>query len=324
MNYKEYVITFALLGTITGLQGAQTKRRRISEAFHAIILPGQNGSGGEVAQANGVVNAQSVKRYGVPKKDIDLGQANCIQHFEEQFSQDKDAQKAPNILYGASQGTATLVNWLATKSNEGQEAIAKHIVLESVLGTPESAIMHTASNVTGITYLPFARLWSPWVAKAAAFIKYKPYGKNVLESITQISHNIPIVMLHDEYDFQLSVNDARRAYNQARRAGHNKVYLIETQKGRHLNLTGGWERDPCNQKDDGLIEEVKVVNTRIKNGSKENCKYQPSVEEVQTRIDRSTRCQFWTRNAIDALAFTAGAAWVYSKYLKHKEATTVK
>lgn len=289
--------------------------------FFSIRLPGQNGLGGASFRNNGVINTKEVHDYEsiganifaptAEKRKIDLGQDGCIRHFEEQYSQDPKARAGNNILFGVSQGTATLVNSLAQKTHAEQECTTKGLVLESVLGSGNSAILHTVSNVPIVTYLPLARFWASWVAKAVAFPNYKPYGKQVFSSIKKISPNIPIVMIHDQYDFQLSVDDARQAYINARKAGHNRVYLMETRgEPRHFDLFGDSYDGDDRKKDfqkiaalqaiykkEGLPHITTTATNNLVNGERDNtfdltpmiekanpADYQPSIGEVQTRI----------------------------------------
>lgn len=346
---KKCAIAIAILA----IGQAQGSEREESQSPYSIIMPGQNGDGGGTFIKNGVINTKNCRTYqsiganpDVPANEmaseiarIDLGQDQCVDYFEQQYSQDPQAQSGNNLLFGVSQGTATLVHFLAKKSHAQQEQMAKGLVLESVLGSGNSAILHTVSNVPLVTYLPFARFWAPWAAKAFAFPYYKPYGQQAFSSIKQISPNIPIIMIHDQNDPQLSVNDARQAYINARKAGHQKVYLMETNCGqpRHFDLFGGKNRVAKDMqkiaalqaiyKKEGLpfTTSTQNNNQNATHGAtdltpmmhKTNITdYQPSVEEVQKRIDKSTRCSFWARNAIDTLACAGIASHVYYKYLK--------
>jgi len=324
------------------IQGSEQNE---SQMLYSITMPGQNGMGGDTFRKNGVINTQDSSSYqsiganpfapADEKRKIDLGQDNCVNYFEQQLTQDQKARSGNNLFFGISQGTATLVNFLAKKSHAEQENTAKGLVLESVLGSGNSAILHTVSNVPVVTYLPFARFWAPWVAKPVVFPTYKPYGQQVFSSIKKISPNIPMVMMHDQNDPQLSVNDARQAYINAKKAGHQRAYLMETNCGepRHFDLLGGnWgiEKDvkkiaalQAIYKKEGLPFATTTVKSRSETvdltqmiNETDLTEYQPSVKDVQRRINRSTRLSFWTRNVIDTLAFAGIAGGIYYKYFR--------
>lgn len=330
---------FMVAMTIGQMQGSSLNP---DQEFYSILVPGQNGLGGDSFKNNGVINTENhsnfqslgVNGLGAAQRMIDLGQDNCVESFKSRLYHDGCAGNSKNLLFGVSQGTATLVNFLAKKTHAEQEAFTKGLVLESVLGSGNSAILHTVSNVPVVTYIPFARLWAPWVAKVFAFPYYKPYGQQVFSSIKKISPNIPVVMMHDVNDPQLSINDARQAYVNAKKAGHNRVYLMETENNgepRHFDLLGG---DPLNDRPKNIAkiaalqaiykkerlpftkrtatnnsdEEAGVTDFASKIDQTNLAEYQPSVEVVQTRINNTSRLSFWTRNIIDAAAFV-GIAW---------------
>lgn len=122
-----------------------------SDTFYSIILAGQNGLGGESFRANNIINTPSYTQYTTPTSffQIDFGQDNCIRHFEEQLAHDPNLKdkKLKLLLNGISQGTATLINWLAQQPQEEQENQVAALVLESVLGSGNSAVIHTIKSM---------------------------------------------------------------------------------------------------------------------------------------------------------------------------------
>ena len=248
-------IAVALLVLVSGQMRAG---EQLLNQCHSILVPGQNGCGGDSFLDNNVVNTGSFINFGTesdPSK-IDFGQRNCVARFQEQYAQlNKATQAKQNIFYGVSQGTATLINWLTHKHDDAgkvvlrphaeQEKIAQAVVLEAVLGSGNNAIMHYATQaMPAVSYLPLSRAWSPWVAKAIKYPSYKPYGQQMLSSIQHLSPNISAIMKYDRNDPETSPDDARQAYINARKAKHNRVYLMETGDGqqRHIDLLGCWGR----------------------------------------------------------------------------------
>lgn len=86
--------------------------------FYSIYLPGMNGSGGQSFRVNGLINVdeKNHKQYKTLSQDnyIDLGQKNCIEYFKKQLDEDPNAKDKKVLLSATSQGTAILVNYVAS------------------------------------------------------------------------------------------------------------------------------------------------------------------------------------------------------------------
>jgi hypothetical protein len=309
----------SVLTLITAIEQLQCGEQNVWQELYSIVVPGQNGKGGKKFIKHGVINTAKLSNYSTRRTKVDLGQDNCIQHFEEQYNRDPSAKSGNNMLFGVSQGTATLVNSLARKTHNQQEGTTKCLVLESVLGHGNSAIMHTLSNIPVLAYLPFARFWVPWLAKVFVFPTYKPHGKQVFSSAKKLSPNIPIVIMHDKNDPQLSINDARKTYCalKSRESDQNNVYLLEVEAphglGRHIDIL---RNNPVQQaalqviyKKHGLPYKQNIDTANV-----DLTLYQPSVKEVRSRINKSSRLSFWIRSIVDTLAATAITGAVYLRY----------
>lgn len=262
--------------------------------FYSIILPGQNGLGGESFVANHIVNTTKSKRYQTLADPtlIDLGQDNCIAHFQEQFDNDPELRNRPRtLIYGVSQGTATVVNWLAQKSHEEQERIASCLVLEAVLGSGNSAIIHTVKSGVPITRsFLFPRFLLPLAAKVGIFPSYKPWGMSALGSVEKLSPNIPIIIMHNVEDPQLSINDARAFYCALLKKGHKNAYLFEAiNSPAHIDViaTDHWsERLKKTMALQAIYKKHGLPHAEIK--TDQECKFtieefQPSMQEVINR-----------------------------------------
>ena len=151
-----------IMVSIITIEQAQCSELSTATNFYSILIPGQNGAGGYTFKKNKIVNTSTMTNYGSigiglcdaeERGKIDFGQDNCIKHFESQYQEDVNALYGNNILFCVSQGTATITNWLAKKSHAEQEQMVRGLVLESVLGSPRSAILHTASNIQILTGL---------------------------------------------------------------------------------------------------------------------------------------------------------------------------
>lgn len=258
--------------------------------FYSIIIPGQNGLGGEDYEKNFVINTP-YKRYKTlgDIRQIDLGQENCIRHFEEQFKADNDTKDKKLIVCCVSQGTATFMNWLTQLTKEEQGKI-KCIILEAVLGSGNNAINHTIEKMFSnkIMYLPFAKSLLPWLAKIKYFPAYNPSGKQALSSVQNLPKNLPIIIMHATDDPQLPINDARKLYLELRKQGNNNVYLIEIPIYAHFHVL---DYDPEKR---NKIKAIQAIYRKHKLPYNKNIlpddekpdikKFQPSSNEVRKRI----------------------------------------
>ncbi|MFA6066633.1 MAG: hypothetical protein WC707_05635 [Candidatus Babeliaceae bacterium] len=293
-----------------------------AESF-SIILPGQNGLGGDSFEQNQIVNTPShaTIRFTTLKNPmyIDLGQGNCIQDFEKQLHE-PPYKNNKHYFYGISQGTATLLNWLGKMSHEEQEKNVHSLVLESVLGSGDSAILHTIESTILtkiITYLPFTRAWLPLAAKIVAFPTYNPFGKQAVTSAKKISPNIPVIIMHNHADPQLSINDAREVYCSLVENGHNSAYLLEvdSQHQAHLDIL---DYDIERFKKIAAIQAIYrkhnlPYSKKINITGIDLAKFQPSAKNIREKINNSTGTNRLIRNTIDITA--TGMLVGYLSYL---------
>ncbi len=266
--------------------------------FRSITLGGVDGRGGEGHAELGIVNTfpGDTQRYETLKgRRIDLGQANCIRHFEDQLARDDKFAQSRTIFYGTSQGAATLLNWLGQKPPEEQDHLAEGLVLESVFDSGNSAIMQATraflplgSLVAG---LPLSRMLLPLLAKTFVYQSYCPCGLQPVSSAAKISPNIPVVIMHNRGDKMLSISGARAVYCSLVGAGHKKTYLIEVDnEDRHLNILR-YPRHRKAQRNEILVDLQNIflkeglpVSARRFSAHKNITKYQPSWRKVKWQI----------------------------------------
>ncbi len=244
---------------------------------HILIVPGQNGMGGQ--------NVKTVlpyfKKYPqqahnveTPLKSPDFGQSKCQNYLKEKINElkqknilhDNDAL----IIHGSSQGTATTINFTA-KNPEN----IKCLILESVLLTGNSAIFHTVDNVMMPKEcdLPESSYYTlPYTAKVA-YPSYAPTGEQPINNIDKLPTDLPIIILHDDQDFQLNFKDAQALYAYLTQIKKNKnVYLFtyKTENGAHINLLQAYN-----------IEEISAINTILKLHNVLSCDYHQEVIDLQ-------------------------------------------
>lgn len=210
-------------------------------------IPAYNADGGSSNYINNFLNQKTevINVYTSPYIP-DLGQDLCIGHLRTALETHKDKKNV--IIHAVSQGTATALNYLA---HEDKGKCIKALILESVLISGNSAIIHTLAGPLGaeiITNLPLAYYWLPYIAKIK-FPFYQPGGKQAIKSIKNLPTNIPIIIIHSKKDPQVSYNGACALYYALRAQGNNSVYLITKEGSRHMNLI-----DPFSDKN--LINEV--------------------------------------------------------------------
>lgn len=304
------------------MQAMEIHDLEMQEIPHAIIIPGQNGGGGEDYRRCSVLNLPenqcSYLKTLQSKKFIDLGQNNCIAHLEEQLqevfdtisrSHTKENIKSDNssyvyqprlMAYAISQGTATVINLLGQKSHQEQTALVKCLVLEAVLGSGNSAINYTVNNfiettesslIKALSYIPARSLIAPWIAKVE-FPSYNPLGKQALSSAKNIAPDIPVWIMHNITDQQLDINDARKLYCTLVENGNRHVYLVETDTGTipaHYNILS-YDKNQSEKiaalqlfyKKYGMPYNQTMVEKM--NTSIDLAQFQPSIKEVEYRI----------------------------------------
>ena len=302
MKSKIFNVLFLMISMpVHAMEESNSKK----EAFYSIILPGQNGGGGASFTKNNIVNTDHFTQYETLENQlkIDLGQGNCIQNFEKQLDNDEKVKDSKLLLYGISQGTATLVNFLAKKSHTEQEEKIGCLFLEAVLGSGNNAILHTIQSTMSpwITSAPFARFWLPWVAKVF-YPTYNPYGKQAFSSAKKISPNIPIVIMHNKGDTQLTINDARKLYC-ILSENNNNVYLFETNnRAKHFDILEGAQEKII--KIAALQTIYKKHNLPYEEPTTEIdlATYQPTIKNVQKIINNATQSDYYVRNTIDFIA----------------------
>jgi hypothetical protein len=315
----KFLSTVALLLTLFQLDAMQPD-------YISVSVPGQNGGGTWAFRQNNIVNTRDWIKTNHPRQKIDLGQGNCISHFERQIPEQlklgatNKRRHEKYLLYGVSQGTATVTNWVAQMPHAEQQEKIGGIILESTLGSGNSAIMHNAERMAKpITYLPFSRVWTPWVAKTM-FPTYNPLGKQALKSAKKISPQIPVVIMHAPNDPELSINDSRKLYCKLRENGNQNAYLfeIDTDKEVHVDLF-----DHDRQKD-RKIAALQVIykkhnlphNSEMVIPNEVPKEFQPSVQEVRRRIKNHDWKKRYVRNVIDIVSAGLALGYLYSKFAK--------
>lgn len=293
------------------------------EDYFAFVVPGASGLGGESFE--GIINTseKNTKNCGtLYSLYTDLGQGNCIEHFAKQLKVYEDViEKMALLISGISQGTATVINWLAQQPLDVQERVGV-LILESVVESGNSAILYTIENgllvsrkypllkaaCKATSYLPFARVWLPLTAKIM-FPTYNPWGKQAIDAVEKISNRIPVIIMHNIHDQQTSIDGAIALYLKFLE-NQNDVYLFTAnQEGRrdHFNIINIGSIDDKKMKLGALQEIYKKHNLPInpiwvsKISEEQLKQFQPDGQELQQQR-RSSQKKTFLRNSIDGFS----------------------
>ncbi len=334
-------MAFGIMGPLKAMDNelllTESSERADNREFYSVILPGQNGGGGESYKNNLIVNS-NYRKYEYPEEyfQIDLGQGNCVKHFADQLQKDQNLNNKNIVGCGISQGTATWVHLLAgSEVSEEFKGNVKMLVLESVLGTGNSAITHTVlRGLPSMTYVPFSRFWLPVGAKLF-FPTYNPLGMQAISSAKKLPKDLPIIIMHDKNDFQLWINDARKFYCAVKESGNDSVYLLETShslKGVHLNILNSEPRRERERKiraiqaiykKHGVPYDIASLKRKEDADNEEAdfneselltliAEFQPAVEKVKKDIEETSKI-YRTHNIIDGSAVVGLlAAFIYA------------
>lgn len=285
-----FVICLTLVRYTSGMHATEFPKPGINANFStaALIVPGVGGGGQDSFEP---IHPAGTQRYLVPslaRRHCDLGQRKCIQQLNQFVKASRVLENDKILCFGASQGAATILNYLATLSEEQKQKIAA-IILEGPVIDGNEAVRHTAANMfPPASYLPFSRIWLPWIAKTQ-LPAYNPLGKQAIRMTNKIPKNIPIILLHATGDHEVPINTTRRFYQELIKNGHQGVYLFEVPVEQHLELLySNKQQDPLNAIQRIYDKSNIPFPLRYTSNTTNNIEfYKPSSEEVSKRIQTS-------------------------------------
>lgn len=132
------------------------------------------------------------------------------------------------VLVGVSRGAVTIINYMSCY----KPTHIKALVLESPFDTYESIVKNffyswLQNGITTTIGLGLLKKQFP-----AVDVK----GITPLESITTISHDVPILFIHSEQDELIPVQCSYNLVNALRQWGHPRCHLIVLPTGKHADL----------------------------------------------------------------------------------------
>jgi hypothetical protein len=219
--------------------GSQSHAMEDDTRLNVYAIPGQNGCGSAEDYVKNLLGEDHVNVASVSTPHIlpDLGQGFCLQNLRTAIEDDPFRHA---IIHATSQGTATAINYVA---HEDKGRRIKALILESVIGSGNSAIEHTVGGplmlMDHITRLPFSYYWLPYIAQISQMQAYLPFGKQPIKSLSKIPNNLPVIIAHSQEDMQLSYRDACALYCGLRLQGNDNAYLITKPDSRHIHILQG-------------------------------------------------------------------------------------
>lgn len=202
-------------------------------AIHGLGMPKAYGEYHKnyVAQQLGISGKTIVYVDGPVQADADLGQERCQEHFKESY-ESIDTRNG-YIIHATSQGTATVLNFLA--NNPAAQENLKAIIFEAPMASGNSAIAHYV-GIPLVEDFPLV----PYLAKLIHFPCYSPSGMQPIKSIDQlINKNIVMIFAHSTWDRVLPYSGACALYYGLKELGHNNVYFITMHGWDHTDVLDG-------------------------------------------------------------------------------------
>ncbi|MBY0352729.1 hypothetical protein K2W90_00015 [Candidatus Babeliales bacterium] len=184
-----------------------------------------------VAQQLSISGKTIVYVDGPLSAQADFGQQHCQEYFKKSY-ESIDTRNG-YIIHATSQGTATVLNFLANNP-EAQENL-KALILEAPMASGNSAIAHHV-GIPLVEDFPLV----PYLAKLIHFPGYRPSGMQAIKSIDQlINKNIVIILAHSTHDRILPYSGACALYYGLKELGHCNVYFISKAGWDHTEVLNG-------------------------------------------------------------------------------------
>jgi hypothetical protein len=211
-----------------------SEKKSENEPLTIYAIPGQNGKGAtdldiEPLFCNIKINIITIE---TPLWFPDFGQNRCMSYLDEAIKK----HKKPGIIFAASQGTATALNWLATTSKENQEKI-KAVICDAPFASGNDAINYNITKRLPSHFRSFLLSFRsyyllPYLAKLF-FPFYSPGGKQPIKLIKKIPNEIPIIISHSRGDPELSFAGSCALYGGLCKNNKN-AYFIESYNECHM------------------------------------------------------------------------------------------
>lgn len=186
---------------------------------------------------NWSILSQNVISFNLPhvkgNGDVDNDKVSLGQHFEldalhQHVPQDKDF-----VGFGLSMGAATWLNYAGTHSMQH----SKGLILEAPFDRAETVAQHQTSQMN-LGFLNSIGLGT-FVMNWFVFKKYNPSGITPIKAAKNIRRDLPMLIVHSREDELIPVKCSRNICEQLKKNGHQELYYLELEHGKHANYMVG-------------------------------------------------------------------------------------
>lgn len=199
---------------------------------------------------------------------------------------DKMPKDKPIIGFGVSRGAATWITTLGSKIITNDLAC---VILESPFSTTKNVSLYSligsCLNFLHTIIPSFNRQKTNDNIFQNIFPKHNLSGIQPIDVVGMISKDIPILLVHSEQDAIIPINQSRELYIRLRETGHEKVYFLEVNQGDHASLIWGPQSALYCSVVHALYKKYNLPYNPEFAGNIELEEFQPSVQDVQARID---------------------------------------
>lgn len=231
----------------------------LPRAFSVVVVPGQNGVGTDAGYVQRRFEPllsnmetthpqdqlpRSIVRSGIPTHcgHIDFGQDRCKALLTEAM-QVGDVN-FPVVLYGNSQGTSTILQWLSDPAVDKRlRDRVVLVVLEAVMASGNSAIWHTVHNwycSKPLRHMAEYLCLDALVCVLASWMVFRSFragDKQAVQCAESFPRHVPVIMTHARQDGNLCYNDACAILHLMRhKLQHPHAYLCTRMDDQHIDL----------------------------------------------------------------------------------------
>ncbi len=201
---------------------------------HLVIVPNQQYKGGNDIKSifSKILSKDNIHKASTPYF-TDFGQESCMKCLHDTIEPLLSKESVESIiLFGAGQGSATVINYAGMFPHEKITGI----IIESAIASANSTITHYTKNkiYPQLAQIPLATYLLPELARLR-FFRYNPTGIQPINTIRHISKRIPIIMIHSLHDLQSNYHDARFLHAEAQLCGLNN-HFISIDSSESINL----------------------------------------------------------------------------------------
>ncbi|MGB8367169.1 MAG: prolyl oligopeptidase family serine peptidase [Candidatus Babeliales bacterium] len=157
----------------------------------------------------------------------------CLKSEVEKIIQNNQEEEL--VIFGISRGASTALNYMALYDN----AFVKALIVESPFDSMATIIDNKRKQ------FGFKFLSNDFCQRILEniFRQYKRDGIQPIDLVSKIRKNLPILIICSKKDSLVPCHSTINLYKKLKKSGHNKVYLLQVEKGIHGLIIYGKSRD---------------------------------------------------------------------------------